>query len=173
MNGLSPVAPEVIKIVLSDPVYWPHLGQFIKMCKPLVDAIGNLESRDATLTDCMLELIRCARQMMRIQLEDGDDIGFWMHAKAVFNREFHAMNTNIHALALFLHPMCRKLAVSQAAKSRTFEQMCTIALDIAKQWRWDGGRAVMLIENLKQYYQCKGPFAGGQSDGKDLLESED
>ncbi|KAJ8582931.1 hypothetical protein M405DRAFT_692843, partial [Rhizopogon salebrosus TDB-379] len=49
--------------------------------------------------------------------------------------------------------------------------MCTIALDIAKQWHWDAGRAVMLIENLKQYYQCKGPFAGGQSNGKDWWES--
>ncbi|KAG2074252.1 hypothetical protein BDR04DRAFT_1093471, partial [Suillus decipiens] len=33
--------------------------------------------------------------------------------------------------------------------------MCTAALDIAKQWRWDGDRAVKLVENLKQYYQCK------------------
>jgi hypothetical protein len=55
--------------------------------------------------------------MFRIQFEDGEDIGFWMHAKAIFNREFHSMNTDVHALALFLHPMCWKLAVSQAAKS--------------------------------------------------------
>lgn len=112
MNNLSPVAPEVIKTVLSDTEYWPHLGQFIKTCKPIVNAIGNLELRDATLADCMLELIQCARQMMRLQIEDGEDIGFWMHAKTVFNCEFHAINTNTHALALFLHPMCWKLAVS-------------------------------------------------------------
>ncbi|KAG2063738.1 hypothetical protein BDR04DRAFT_1235428 [Suillus decipiens] len=67
------------------------------------------------------------------------------------------MNTDIHALALLLQSMCWRLAVSQAAKSRTFEQMCTaaLALDIAKQWRWDGDQAVKLVENLKQYYQCK------------------
>ncbi|KAG2356416.1 hypothetical protein BDR07DRAFT_1380799 [Suillus spraguei] len=170
-NNLSPVAPEVIKTVLYDPLYWPHLSQFIKTCKPIVDAMGNLESRDATLADCMLELIWCARQMMCLQLEDSKDINFWMHAKAVFNREFHAMNTDIHALALFLHPMCWKLAVSQAVKSRTFEQMCMATLDIAKQWCWDGDRAVKLVENLKQYYQCKGPFAGGQANGKDCWEN--
>ncbi|KAG2075583.1 hypothetical protein BDR04DRAFT_1114750 [Suillus decipiens] len=79
------------------------------------------------------------------------------------------MNTDIHALALLLQSMCRRLAVSQAAKSRTFEQMCTaaLALDIAKQWRWDGDRAVKLVENLKQYYQCKADverlFGGIQS----------
>ncbi|KAG1796726.1 uncharacterized protein HD556DRAFT_1431303 [Suillus plorans] len=158
-NNLSPVTPEVIKTVLSDPVYWPHLGQFIKTCEPIVDAIGNLESRDATLADCMLELIRCAQQMMHLQLEDGEDVSFWMHAKAVFNGEFHTMNTNIHALAIFLHPI------------RTFEQICTAALDIAKQWRWDGDRAIKLVENLKQYYQCKSAFTGGQANGKDWWEN--
>jgi hypothetical protein len=136
-----------------------------------MDAIGNLESWDATLADCMLELIRCAREMFRIELDPDEDVDFWVHAKLVFNREFHAMNTGIHALSLFLHPLCRKLAVSQAAKSRTFEQMCATALDIAKQWRWDKKRASNLVEDLKQYYQCKGPFVGGQAKGKEWWES--
>ncbi|KAG2069772.1 hypothetical protein BDR04DRAFT_1202366 [Suillus decipiens] len=69
--------------------------------------------------------------------------------------------------------MCWKLAVVQVAKSRAFEQICTasLALDIAKQWRWDGDRAVKLVENLKQYYQCKDPFAGGQANEKDWWEN--
>jgi hypothetical protein len=94
-----------------------------------------------------------------------------MHAKVVFNHEFHSMNTDVHTLALFLHPMCWKLAVFQAAKSQTFEQMCTAALDSVKQWRWDGDRALKLVKNLKQYYQCKGPFIDGQANGKDWWES--
>jgi hypothetical protein len=67
--------------------------------------------------------------------------------------------------------MCRKLAVSQVAKSRTFEQMCTTAMDIVKQWRWDQHQAAKFLDDLKQYYQCKGPFAGGQVDGKDWWEN--
>ena len=47
------------------------------------------------------------------------------------------MNTEVHSLALFLHPLCRKVAVSQAAKSRSFEQMCTATLKIANEWRWE------------------------------------
>ena len=114
-NGLSPVSSEVINTLIHDPNYWSCLEQLIKTCKPLVDAIGNLESRDADLADCMLELIRCAWQMLRISLEPDEDAGFWVHAKGVFNCEFHAMNTSLHNLALFLHPMCRKLVVFQAA----------------------------------------------------------
>jgi hypothetical protein len=49
--------------------------------------------------------------------------------------------------------------------------MCTAALDIAKQWCWDGDQALKLVENLKQYYQCKGPFIGGQANGKNWWES--
>ena len=96
----------MIEIVIRDPCYWIQLEQLIKTCKPLVDAIGNLESREANLADCMLELIRCARQMVRIELDADEDLGFWVHAKAVFNCEFHSMNTSLHNLALFLHPMC-------------------------------------------------------------------
>ena len=105
-NNLSPVPPDIIKVVLTDSEYWPHLNQLVKTCKPIVDAIGNLESRDATLADCMLELIRCAQQMYRIELDPDEDVDFWVHAKSVFNRKFHSMNTSIHALSLFLHPLC-------------------------------------------------------------------
>jgi len=43
-NGLSPVSSNVIDTVIHDPNYWSCLEQLIKTCKPLVDAIGNLES---------------------------------------------------------------------------------------------------------------------------------
>jgi hypothetical protein len=66
-------------------MFWQRLDQLIKTVKPIVDAIGNLESREVSLADCMLELIRCARVMLRLPLDEDDDIGFHMHAKAVFN----------------------------------------------------------------------------------------
>ncbi|KIN93549.1 hypothetical protein M404DRAFT_11402 [Pisolithus tinctorius Marx 270] len=57
INNQSPVASDVIDIVLHKWSYWMYLEQLIKTVKPLVDAIGNLESCQASLTDCMLELI--------------------------------------------------------------------------------------------------------------------
>ncbi|CAL1715355.1 unnamed protein product [Somion occarium] len=120
------------------------------------------------LADCMLEVIRCARELMfRVPFAEGHDhLGFWLHAKSVFNEEFHRMNTDTHNLALFLHPLCRRIAVGQAGKGRTFDQICKAALDIARQLRWPEVRAVRLLDNLKEYYSCKGPFVGGQSDAK-------
>lgn len=133
---MSPVAPDVIGIVLRDEDFWPHLKQLVKVIKPIVDAIRNVKARDAGLMDCMLELIWCAQAMIRIPADPEDDIGFTMHAWAVFNRRFHAMDTSTHSLALFFHLLCRKLAISQAANGQTIEFMITTALGIAKQWKW-------------------------------------
>ena len=34
--------------------HWQLTDQLLRVCKPFVDGIGNLESRDATLADCEL-----------------------------------------------------------------------------------------------------------------------
>jgi hypothetical protein len=81
------------------------------------------------------------------------------------------MNTDIHTLALFLHPMCQKLAISQAACSRSFEFMVKIALGIAKQWKWKEADAQNLVEHLKMYYQCKEVFSGAQTNGLEWWEN--
>ena len=143
-DGLSAVAQDVINTVVCDDEFWPEIDQLIKTVKPLVDTIANCESRDASLATCMLELIRCAKKMSQLTLETTDNTGFWMHVKQVFNRHFHAMNTDYHSLALFLHPMCRKLATSQVANGRNFNFMLDAALSIAQQWRYDETKAKLL-----------------------------
>lgn len=171
VDGLSSIPRDVIDLITSNASYWKILQQFIKTCKPIVDAIGNLESRNVTLADCMLELIRCARGMEQLVLDDGEDVGFWEHAKQVFNFEFHRMDTELHGLALFLHPLCRKLAVGQVSKGRSFETYCKIALEVAHKWSWDEVQASRLLDDLKLYFLAKGPFSGGKSDARDWWET--
>ncbi|KAJ6591908.1 hypothetical protein B0H10DRAFT_1729894, partial [Mycena sp. CBHHK59/15] len=110
-NGLSPVVPDVITIVLNTPEFWPLLNQLTRITKPIVDALGNCESRQATLADCMLQLIRCAH--------------------TIFDRRFKLIATPIHWLALFLHPLCQKLAVSQTVNGHSLDFMLETALKIA------------------------------------------
>ena len=163
-DGLSAVAQDVINTVVRDDEFWPAIDQLIKTVKPLVDTIANCESRDASLATCMLELICCAKKMSQLTLETTDNTGFWMHVKQVFNRRFHTMNTDYHSLALFLHPMCHKLATSQVANGRNFNFMLDAALSIAQQWRYDETKAKLLVDNLKEYHRCIGIFTGGQAD---------
>jgi hypothetical protein len=79
----------------------------VKVVKPIVDAIGNIEAHDARLADCMLELIQCAQAMICIPVDPEDDVECTMHVQAMFNQQFYVMDTNTHSLALFLHPLCQ------------------------------------------------------------------
>ncbi|KAH7905944.1 hypothetical protein BJ138DRAFT_1225824 [Hygrophoropsis aurantiaca] len=170
IHGLSPVVPSVIQIVMRDDEFWPAMDQLIKTMKPVVDTLGNCESREASLASCMLEFIRCAKKVSQIPLDNSDNIDFWNHAKSVFNRRFHAMDTSVHSLALFLHPMCRKLAISQVANGRSFQFMVQTALSIAQQWRWNEDEAKKLVYDLKEYQKCAGPFNGGQANALEWWE---
>ncbi|KXN82464.1 hypothetical protein AN958_02533 [Leucoagaricus sp. SymC.cos] len=131
-HGLSAVPNDIITTVLNDSEFWSQLGQLIKVAKPIVDAIGNLESREANLADGMLELIHCAREMIQIPFDaNEDDHDFWIHAKKVFNYQFYSMNTPIHSLALFLHPLTRRFAISQAASGCSMQFLSKTALEVA------------------------------------------
>jgi hypothetical protein len=83
----------------------------------------------------MLELLRCAFALDTVKLEEGDDKDFLNHACAVFNQEFKTMHTELHTLALFLHPLCRKLALNQSIKEQTLDSIMDSAIKIAMQWK--------------------------------------
>jgi len=134
IGGLLPVAPDIVTIVLHDAEFLPAIEPGIKIMKPIVDLIRDEESHDLSLASCMLGLIRLAKTISQLPIEDGDNVDFWQHTKAIFNRHFFMMNTKTHSLILFLHLMCQKLAILQAINGCSFKFMVEVALNIAKQW---------------------------------------
>ncbi|KAG8981496.1 hypothetical protein FRB90_007211 [Tulasnella sp. 427] len=146
----------------------PSLGyNRARFCKPIVDAIGRLESRDASLADCVLELLRCAREIGNLDtsLDLGDSLDFSFHAIITFNREFQKLNTDYHFLTLYLHPLCRWLAVSKAPRSQSFKTVCLIAGTLAKKLGWNAETTSKLFKDLQDYQNVAPPFTGGVSDG--------
>lgn len=133
--------------------------------------IGNLESRDASLADCMVELLKCARTIENLEPLYGEDPSFADHAKAEFRKSFHQMNTDYHFLALFLHPLCRRLALSNKRLSRTYADVVRIALKLAKKLGWSKEAAQQLTRDLHEYNLAKGPFSGGLADGQAWWEN--
>ncbi|KAG1848290.1 hypothetical protein F4604DRAFT_1973927 [Suillus subluteus] len=111
-----------------------------------------------------IELLCAAKKMSQLTCEQDHRVGFWLQAISFFNRRFHAMNMEARSLALFLHPMCRKLAVTKVANGRSFEFMLKVALSIAKRWKWDITMAKKLSDDLQAYNQSLAPFADGQAD---------
>lgn len=170
VGGLTPVAKDVVKTVF-DIDRWQRTDQLIRVCKPLVDIIGDVEARDATLADCMLQLIWAHREVTRLPLKSGDDSGFLQHAQRVLNTQFHEMNTDLHWLCLFLHPLCRKLAISNSRHSHKLEDAYKISLAIASNWGWSREMATALLRDIKGYFHVQGPFQGGKADGRDWWKS--
>jgi hypothetical protein len=166
INGLTPVNEDIVTTVF-DLTRWRMTDQIIQICKPLVDIIGDVESRDATLADCMLQLIWAHQAIINAPLMEGDDLAFSEHAKNILNIQFYVMNTDIHWLALFLHSLCRKLAVSTARHSRKLADAYQISLDIVQHWNWTKEMAKNLTSDLKAYHNGDAPFNGGKSDAKD------
>ena len=162
-QGLTPVSSDVVDICIREVTHWHRNEQLIRTCKPLVDAIGNIESRNANLADCMLELLWAERAIARLSIMETDDAGFAYHAKSTVRHEFHRINTDIHWLALFLHPLCRRLAISSATHSRKLADACRISLNLAQQWKWPEEAARQLLQDLKAYHLGNVPFAGGTS----------
>ncbi|KJA25135.1 hypothetical protein HYPSUDRAFT_183073 [Hypholoma sublateritium FD-334 SS-4] len=170
IGGLTPVNRDVVATVF-DLQRWRLTDQLIRICKPLVDIIGDIESRDSSLADCMLQLIWAHREVTRALPIEGDNLEFTSHANRVLTTQFHLMNTDIHWLTLFLHPLCRKLAISSAIHSRSLEDAYLIALKIVRNWNWSKALAEKLAKDLKAYYLGQDPFSGGKADGKDWWES--
>ncbi|KAJ7593573.1 hypothetical protein C8J56DRAFT_1043379 [Mycena floridula] len=101
-----------------------------------------------------------------------DDPAFLAHAREVFNRRFHAMNTPIHSLALFVHPLCRKLAITDAAHDQTLDFMLRTALSISWQWKWSLEDAKKLKDDITNYHLGRAPFKSGvKANGLEWWES--
>jgi hypothetical protein len=88
IGGLLSVAPDIVTIVLCDAEFWPAIEQEIKVMKPIIDLIADEESHNLSLTSYMLGLIWLAKTISQLPIEDGDDVDFWQHTKAVFNQRF-------------------------------------------------------------------------------------
>ncbi|KAJ7194560.1 ribonuclease H-like domain-containing protein [Mycena pura] len=169
-GGFSAVNGDVIRTIqdYADD-FWPWISRLIRVARPFVDSIAACEGRDVTLADCMLSLLGAARQLNFLD-PGGDDtadfLEFCEHACAVVDKRFRKMATPIHRLALFLHPICRKLAVVEDAPGYTLRDIKRTVLQVADQWSWEESEARALILDIDEYYGCTGPFTGGQSDGR-------
>jgi hypothetical protein len=117
VDGLSPVNKDIVELVVVNRGHWDLNQQIIDICKPLIDIIGNVESRDANLADCMVELIDAYRRVLNLPIQETYDVGFYNHAISVLMKEFHSINSPLHWFALFLHPLCCNLAISSATHS--------------------------------------------------------
>ncbi|KAF7292132.1 DUF659 domain-containing protein [Mycena indigotica] len=165
-DGYSAVNEDVIDII-QDRDFWPWISRVIRIAHPFVDVIAVCESRRANLADCMLNLLGAARQLLTLDKKDDDTIEFRTfekHARAVVNKCFRQMATPVHRLALFLHPLCRKMAVVEDTPGYTLRDYKKTTLEIAVKWGWEDREAALLASDITTYGACKAPWEGGDRD---------
>ncbi|KAF9005030.1 ribonuclease H-like domain-containing protein [Cyathus striatus] len=165
IGGLSPIWCDVISCVL-ELGQWQLNKEFICICKPLVDLIGDTESWDVTLADCIIQLIWAHCKINNLPESEFEDKQFLRHAKETITHYFHTMNTELHWLSLFLHPLCQKLALLSSVHSRTLKDAFNIALTIAEKWEWSRAHAEQLLRDIQAYASEESPFTGGKADVK-------
>ena len=56
-SGKFGIPADIINIVKRDFDHWELAHQFIRTCEPFVDSVGYLESREANLAGCSVELV--------------------------------------------------------------------------------------------------------------------
>ncbi|KAL0056560.1 hypothetical protein AAF712_016834, partial [Marasmius tenuissimus] len=101
---------------------------------------------------------------------EGDDPAFLEHLRTVFDKRFRLIATPIHKLALFLHPLCRKLVVSSHT-SFMLGDLKSTALSLVRKWNWSRAEAIQLRDDIDLYYQIKEPFTGGTADSLEWWKS--
>ncbi|KAF7296811.1 DUF659 domain-containing protein [Mycena indigotica] len=164
-NGFSAVNTDVVAIIRDkDDRFWPMVGQTIRIAKPFVDAIAHCEGRGVNIADCMLHFLAAARQLSLLEDDPQEEPTFRAHAYMVVDKRFRMMATPVHRLGLFLHPLCRKLAVL-TIPGFTFRDIKETALKIAKKkWKWPHEKLQLLSEDIVTYHACEEPFQKDDSD---------
>eukprot|EP01138_Halocafeteria_seosinensis_P003902 gb/GECG01003988.1/.p1 GENE.gb/GECG01003988.1/~~gb/GECG01003988.1/.p1 ORF type:complete len:517 (+),score=58.69 gb/GECG01003988.1/:1-1551(+) len=94
-----------------------------KGVRPISDAICRLQSRETSLADCQIELLRVGYDLQEICDEDtgidtDDSIQFKKHLVDAFNVRYREYGDPLYVVALSLHPYCSTLATSGKMTTR-------------------------------------------------------
>lgn len=104
-----PKIKDDIKAIINDRYHFASNDTLVKVIKPIVDAIGRLESREATLADIFKELIHVHLEISRLDIPI---VGFKAHALAVISKRAREFSDDIYFIALFLSPAHKNMAIS-------------------------------------------------------------
>ncbi|CAG8720486.1 10884_t:CDS:2 [Cetraspora pellucida] len=140
-----PKIKDEIKSIVNDRYHFASNDTLVKVIKPVIDAIGRLESREATLADVFKELIYIHLEISRLDIPI---IGFKTHALIIISKRAREFSEDIYFIALFLSPIYKNIAVSRHMNSDHLLREC---LKLAKAWNFSKNDANILYKKLINY----------------------
>ncbi|CAG8448340.1 13750_t:CDS:2, partial [Cetraspora pellucida] len=147
-----PEIKENIKAIINDRYHFASNDALIKVIKPIVDAIGRLESRDTTLADIFKELIYLHLEISKLDIPIS---GLKAHALAVISQRAKEFSDDIYFIALFLFPPYKNMAISNYMNIDCLLCEC---LELAKAWNFDKRKTGLLYKELMSYKNNDPPF---------------
>ncbi|CAG8731133.1 8236_t:CDS:2, partial [Ambispora leptoticha] len=151
-----PKYPEIenitIKNIISDRYHFANNDALTKVIKPIVDAIGRLESNDSTLADIFKELINIHQQISQLEVPIN---GLKAHALAIISKRAREFDSDIFFIALFLSPPHKFLAISRKMSG---DKIIRASLELAKTWNFKKIDTSLLFKDLLSYKNNDPPF---------------
>ncbi|CAG8666543.1 10313_t:CDS:2, partial [Diversispora eburnea] len=96
------ITNESVKTILKRHGYFEDTQVLAETLKPIRAAIQITESKDTTMADCYINLIKIASAIKDLSSEDYQD--FRNHCIKVFNERFKEFTDDVYLLTYLLHP---------------------------------------------------------------------
>ncbi|CAG8773891.1 4_t:CDS:1, partial [Cetraspora pellucida] len=149
----SEIENATIKSFIQDRYYFADNDALTKVIKPVVDAIGRLESSDSTLADIFKELIYIYQQISLLNIPISD---LKNHALTVIDKCTKEFDSDIYFITFFLSPAYKQLAIS--GKMNEDKIICA-CLKLARVWDFKKKKdAILPTRELISYKNNDPPF---------------
>ncbi|CAG8669052.1 12305_t:CDS:2, partial [Cetraspora pellucida] len=141
-----------IQNIITNRHHFANNDTLLKVLIPIIDAIGRLESRDATLADIFKELlsIHCIISTENVSVE-----GFKNHALAALDKRTREFSDGIYFVSFFLSPSYKQIAMSGQMSG---DLIVRASLELAKAWGFDKKETTLLFKELISYKNGDVPF---------------
>ncbi|CAG8489146.1 18000_t:CDS:2 [Cetraspora pellucida] len=141
----SKIENTAIKNIIFNKYHFVTNNVLAKVLKPVVDAIGRLESSDFMLTDVFKELVNIHQQISQSEVPIDN---FKTLALAIINQCAKEFDFNIYFVALFLSSTSKQLAISKKIDGN---KIIRTSLKITKVWDFSKKDTGLLYKELINY----------------------
>ncbi|CAG8435299.1 4131_t:CDS:2 [Scutellospora calospora] len=141
-----------IQNIITNCHHFANNDTLLKVLIPIIDAIGRLESRDATLADIFKKLlsIHCIISTENVSVE-----GFKNHALAALDKWTREFSDGIYFVSFFLSPSYKQIAMSGQMLGNLIVRA---SLELAKAWGFDKKETTLLFKELISYKNGGSPL---------------
>ena len=104
-NNPNEITNKSVRRNIRSSEFFSNVDKLTKVLKPIKTAITLLESANANLADCFLQLILIANTIKK--LPSRGMVEFHQHCIESFNKYWDKFDPKVYILAYFLHPAYR------------------------------------------------------------------